>query len=218
MFIGKGGNGVVSAADSALVKTPRTERGRRTLQKLLDAAAAEFGERGYHDAAITGITQRAGTALGTFYIYFDSKEQVFRALVDYMGRLTRRWIAERIAGAPDRLSAEVLGIEVFIDFVRGHKDLYRIVTEAQFVAEDAYRQYYRVFVDAYRQNLARAGAQGEIRPGSDEERAWALIGISTFLGLRYGIWSEERPAAEVAAAIRDFISHGLATDAQGEGQ
>ena len=38
------------AADAACGddKTPRTERGRRTLRKLLDAAAEEFGEKGFH--------------------------------------------------------------------------------------------------------------------------------------------------------------------------
>ena len=55
-------------------KEPRTERGRKTLRRLLEAAASEFGERGYHEAAITGITQRAGVALGTLYTYFESKE------------------------------------------------------------------------------------------------------------------------------------------------
>ena len=40
-------------------KAPRTERGRRTVRKLLEAAAQEFGERGYHEAAITGITQNS---------------------------------------------------------------------------------------------------------------------------------------------------------------
>ena len=53
------------AAAAAGDKEPRTERGRKTLRKLIEAAAGEFGERGYHDAAITGITQRAGVALGT---------------------------------------------------------------------------------------------------------------------------------------------------------
>ena len=62
-------------------KAPRTERGRRTARKLLEAAAKEFGERGFHEAAITGITARAGVALGTFYTYFESKEELFGALV-----------------------------------------------------------------------------------------------------------------------------------------
>src|SRR3546814_8678959 len=68
-------------AGEARDKTPRTERGRRTLRKLLDAAAVEFGERGFHEASISAITRRAGTALGSFYTYFDSKEEIFQALV-----------------------------------------------------------------------------------------------------------------------------------------
>ncbi len=39
-------------------KEPRTERGRKTLRRLIEAAAAEFGERGFHEAAITEITHR----------------------------------------------------------------------------------------------------------------------------------------------------------------
>ena len=69
------------AQGDARDKTPRTERGRRTLRKLLDAAAVEFGERGFHEASISAITRRAGTALGSFYTYFDSKEEIFQALV-----------------------------------------------------------------------------------------------------------------------------------------
>src|ERR1044072_9753256 len=86
-------------------KAPRTERGRRTVRKLLEAAAQEFGSRGYHEAAITGITRRAGVALGTFYTYFESKEEVFRALVLDMSRTTRAHVAEAVKGAPDRLPA-----------------------------------------------------------------------------------------------------------------
>lgn len=203
--------------ETATSKAPRTERGKRTLRKLLDAAAAEFGERGYHDASISGITQRAGAALGTFYTYFDSKEQVFRALVDDMGHLTRQHIAERVPGNVDRLTAERLGLEAFIEFVREHKDLYRIVMEAQFVAEDAYLNYYKVFAAAYTRNLAQAAEKGEIRPGHEEERAWALIGMSVFLGMRYAVWSSDKTAKEVADAAAELITFGLSPLARGGG-
>lgn len=194
---------------SVPVKSPATARGKRTRAKLLDAAEKEFGERGYHEAAISRITQRAGVAMGTFYVYFQSKEEIFRALVDHMGTVTRAWIAERIADAPDRITAETRGMRAFIEFARAHKDLYRIVMEAQFVAEDAYRRYYTVFAEAYRRNLAQAAERGEIRKGADEERAWALIGASVFLGMRYGVWDESRSAEEVAEGAADLIANGL---------
>src|SRR3546814_10793382 len=65
-------------------KAPRTARGQRTLRKLLDAAAVEFGEKGFHEASISSITRRAGVALGSFYTYFDSKDALFQALVRHM--------------------------------------------------------------------------------------------------------------------------------------
>ncbi len=190
-------------------KTPRTERGRKTLRRVLEAAALEFGERGYHDAAITGITQRAGVALGTFYTYFESKEEVFRALVRDMSQAVRAHVAEAVKGAPDRLAAERLGLEAFISFVRRHRELYRIIEEAQFVAHDVYREHYLTFVDGYRRNLAAAAARGEIEQGPDELRAWALIGMSVFRGMRYGIWDEDLTPAEVAEVAIDLVSEGL---------
>lgn len=190
-------------------KTPRTERGRRTLRRLLEAASREFGERGFHDAAINGITQRAGVALGTFYTYFESKEEVFRALVRDMSKATRIHVAEAVRGAPDRIAAERIGLAAFIAFVREHPELYRIIEEAQFVAEDVYREHYLTFVDGYRRNLVAAGERGEIAPGPDELRAWSLIGMSVFLGMRYGLWNPDLSPDQVAEQAIDFVSEGL---------
>src|SRR5688500_20279356 len=128
-----------SAASASGDKEPRTERGRQTVGRRTEAAAAESGERGFHEAAITGITRRAGVALGTFYTYFESKEEVFRALVLDMSRATRAHVAEAVKGAPDRLAAERIGLEAFIAFTRRHPELYRIIEEAQFVAHDVYQ-------------------------------------------------------------------------------
>jgi AcrR family transcriptional regulator len=198
------GQGAISAD-----KAPRTERGRRTVRKLLEAAAQEFGERGYHDAAITGITSRAGVALGTFYTYFQSKEELFRALVRDMSDAVRAHVAEAVAGAPDRLAAERIGLAAFIAFVRRHPELYRIIEESQFVAADAYRRHYLTFVEGYGRNLAAARKRGEISNGPDELRAWALIGMSVFLGMRYGAWQQDMAPEEVADLAIDFVSEGL---------
>jgi AcrR family transcriptional regulator len=195
--------------DPTVDKTPRTERGRRTLRKLLEAAASEFGERGYHEAAITGITQRAGVALGTFYTYFDSKEALFRALVRDMSQTTRAHVAEAVRNAPDRLAAERLGLEAFIGFVRRHPELYRIIEEAQFVAEDVYREHYLTFAEGYSRGLAAARDRGEIADGADEPRAWALIGMSVFLGMRYGLWNDDLSPRQVAAMAVELVSEGL---------
>jgi AcrR family transcriptional regulator len=90
-------------------KQPRTARGVRTRRAILDAAAAEFSEHGYHDGSISGITRRAGVALGSFYTYFDSKDAVFRALVRDMSGQVRDYVTPRIAGAKVWMS-ELIGM------------------------------------------------------------------------------------------------------------
>lgn len=190
-------------------KMPKTARGRRTLRRILDAAELEFGARGFHDASIASITANAGVAQGTFYIYFDSKEALFRELVGDLGQRLRSHLHEAVAGAPSRIEAERRGLRAFIEFVRGHGDLYRIVMESQFVDPEAYRSYFMEFGAAYQAGLDRAVAAGEIRKGETEGRSWALMGISLFAGLRYGIWEPERDIGPLVDSLTDMIDRGL---------
>jgi len=190
-------------------KNPKTRRGRETRRKILDAAEAEFGEKGFHEGSISGITQRAGVALGTFYTYFESKEEIFQALVAYMSLRIREWIGERVADASDRMSAERLGIEAYIEFARQHKGIYRIISEAEFVATDAYRDHYEGFARAYRRNLEKAARKGELRPGDYEAWAWAIMGIVVFLGMRFVIMDESKSPSEVADIMTDLIANGI---------
>ena len=193
---------------------PKTDRGRRTLRRLLDAAGEEFGARGFHETAINHITQRAGVGLGTFYVYFNSKHEVFTSLVADMGARTRHALSEGTKDAPNRLEAERLGIHAYLDFVRAHKALYRVVMEAQFVAPEAYRDYYRVFSEAYRQQVRQAVARGEISQGDDEVRVWALMGASTFLGLKFAVWDDSKDIDAVSEAAADLMINGLAPRAK----
>jgi AcrR family transcriptional regulator len=55
-------------------------RGKRTLQRLLDAGAEVFAERGVHAARVDDIVKLAKTSHGTFYLYFSNKEDLFRSL------------------------------------------------------------------------------------------------------------------------------------------
>jgi AcrR family transcriptional regulator len=73
-------DGNVALAPSTAQGRELRARGRRTMQRLLDAGAAVFAERGYHAARVDDVVKRARTSHGTFYLYFASKEDLFRAL------------------------------------------------------------------------------------------------------------------------------------------
>ena len=190
-------------------KTPKTARGRRTLRQLLDAAADEFGEKGFHEASISRITQRAGVAIGSFYTYFDSKEEVFTALVRDVSAQVRDFVAPRISAQANQLDAEREGQQAFLEFARLHKEIYRIVDEAEFVDPAIYREHYTSTAQRIAARLDAAYERGEISEGSSEIRAWALMGMNVFLGLRFGVWGDDYTPEEVARVGGELIARGM---------
>jgi AcrR family transcriptional regulator len=210
--IGAAGSGTESTLEEGK-KAPRTDRGRRTLRTLLDAAAAEFGEKGFHESSVVSITGRAGMALGSFYTYFDSKETLFRALVKDMSGQVRDNVAPALANATDGIDAEGRALAAFLGFAREHKEIYRIIDEAEFVAPDAWNAHYRGTVDRILERLRAAEARGELSGPVDEAHAWAIMGMNVFLGLRYGVLDDDRDVGAVADVVNAMIRNGLGREA-----
>lgn len=190
-------------------RIPRTERGRRTLRRLLDAAGQEFGEKGFHEASITAITRRAGTALGTFYTYFQSKEEIFQALVrDLSGRVRDAARAARQAEG-DAFAIERAALTGFLHFAREHKEIYRIIDESEFVDPQSFRAHYESTAARIAERLAAGVAQGTFRPDLTEAHAWAIMGMNVFLGMRYTVWNDELTAEQIAALANDLLRKGI---------
>lgn len=188
---------------------PKTARGEATRRAILAAAEKVIGAKGYNDASIGHITSEAGVAQGTFYIYFNTKEQVFSELVLEMGRLVRHTIAEATQGIGNRLEAEKAGLHAFLEFVQAHPDLYRIVQEALFVDPAAYEEYYVTFAAGYRTGLEAAEAAGQISTGDSETRAWALMGIARSLGEQLVVFKSDKPIGDLVESAYDLIANGI---------
>jgi hypothetical protein len=127
-----------------------------------------------------------------------------------MSERTRQWVGARVAGAANRLEAERLGLAAYIEFVREHKGIYRIMSEAEFIANDAFRAHYEGFARSYAANLSKASRRGEIRDGDYEVWSWAIIGIDVFLGMRFAAWDESKDPMRVARSVLDLIGNGMA--------
>jgi AcrR family transcriptional regulator len=193
-----------------LIPLPTTPRGQRTRQKLLAAAEEVFGELGFHNAGIVEITQRADVALGTFYLYFPDKKSIFEDLVRTLNARLRAAIRERIRDLDDRLEQEVAGFETFFDFVRKHRNLYKVILQAETVDEELYRWHYRTLAEGYVRGLRRAQAAGQVRSDLDAETlAYSLMGMAEALGSRYVLWDGKLPPAAARRTIRAFLEGGL---------
>jgi AcrR family transcriptional regulator len=194
------------------VTRPVTRRGQQTRQKLLAAAEEIIGAKGYDRTSIAEITQCAGVAQGTFYIYFPDKKAVLVELVRELSHSLRQEIGQAIAGLTDRLAIERAGLRTFFDFTHRHRNLYKIVRQAEFVDEEVYRWYYRHMAEGYVHGLSQAMDQGRIRRLDPECLAYCLMGIGDFLGMRWVLWGEDGMPDDVFESMMAFIQHGLAPD------
>ncbi|MDG2029146.1 MAG: TetR/AcrR family transcriptional regulator [Acidimicrobiales bacterium] len=66
---------------------PRSRKGAQTRARLLEAARVVFEETGFLDSRISDIAEQAGMSHGSFYHYFESKEQIFRELAESLEAL-----------------------------------------------------------------------------------------------------------------------------------
>ena len=71
-----------SAPEPRAAERALRPRGEKTRLRLLEAGAAVLPARGYHDARVDDIVAAAGVSHGTFYRYFDNKDDFFRALAE----------------------------------------------------------------------------------------------------------------------------------------
>ena len=67
-----------ASAESERPNGPRSLKGTQTRVRLLEAAKEIFEEDGFIEGRISDIAERAGLSHGSFYHYFDSKEEIFR--------------------------------------------------------------------------------------------------------------------------------------------
>jgi AcrR family transcriptional regulator len=185
---------------------PLSPRGLDTRRRLLDAAEQVFGEHGYHEASMVKITEAAGVAQGTFYLYFDSKKAVFDELVRDLNQRVRHAMREGSERGGTRLEAELLGFRAFFRFTAEHPALYRIIRQAEFVSPAMLHYHYERLAQGYVEALSDAVGGGEVGELDPEVTAWALMGLGELIGMRWILWAEGRELpARVSTELERII-------------
>jgi AcrR family transcriptional regulator len=112
------------------IKLDKKRRGarrrERTRTDILNAARDVFAERGYHEASIAEIAERADIAVGTFYLYFHDKDEAFETILDEGFEATRSRVMEAIAAQePDGATLSVV-IHAILYHAYEQRTLFRI--------------------------------------------------------------------------------------------
>jgi AcrR family transcriptional regulator len=106
-----------------------TRKGAATRARLVDAAHAVFARSGFLETKITDITAAAGSANGTFYVYFDSKEEILKAVVD---EVIEDFLATLREGRPkdaDPVTVIDHDNRQYVVAYRKHADIMRVIEQ-----------------------------------------------------------------------------------------
>lgn len=166
------------------IRIPQTRNALGTFNIILEAALQMFYESGYHGTTIKDITQKAGVAAGTFYLYFPSKLSLYKHILITLSHNIRKEIASKVALKKTRLEKEREGIKAFIEYVQEHPEMYNVIWESLYIDRSLFKEYYESFAARYVRGLNAAVEAQEIEPLDTEVIAYVMMGITNFIGLK----------------------------------
>lgn len=160
-------------------------------EQLLDTAAKLFAVHGYAGATTAQIAKAAGVTEPIIYRHFESKRDLFIALIERTGASTIKLWQHELATAPDpaeRLKRLIGANPMVANRGRG---IYRVIVQAMTEVEDpkileALMHHVAMLHEFLMKEVKNAQDAGDVsKRFSPELTAWALI----HLGLGFGVLS-----------------------------
>jgi len=193
------------------IKEPTTRNAKTTFQEIEKSAIKLFYKNGYHATTIADITDDAGVAAGTLYLYFPSKLVLYQHLLLTFSHNIRRYIAARVNKMESRYEKEREGVKAFIEYARKNPEMYNIIWESLYIDRDLFRDYYMSFAQRYKKGLDAAVKQGELRDVDTDVVSFVLMGIANFIGLKvvFKLGEHNEDLDYVVDVAMDLIKNGL---------
>ena len=185
-------------------KAPRTARGERTLRKILDAAARRIRRaRLCATARSSGSPSAPGSRSAPSIPISIQGGGVPGAGARHVGAGPRPCRAGLRRRHRTRSTASAGRSRCFLEFVRTHRDVYRIIDEAEFVDPAAYREHYETTATRIAARLRAGRDKGEIDADAQRRRSrypglgdrWARTCSSA---CAIAVWDEADPEARCA--------------------
>ena len=188
-----------------------TNRGEERRRQLMAFAAERFAANGYHPTSVAEIVEGLGVGKGVFYWYFDSKEELLRAILAEGQLDLRRRQRAAIADATTPMERIERGIRASIEWSLEQKVFFRLfqfaATDDRFT--DNLRKGEKVAIRDASLHVAEAMAAGEIPDTDPEIVAHAMLGVSSHLVqlVHRGL---VKPSDELVTSAVRFCLYGIA--------
>jgi len=151
-------------------------------------------------------------ATGSFYAHFQSKADIFVAVIRRINADLRATMREALLHAEQNQRArERASYRAYFDLMSERPWIYRIVREAEFVAPAEFKAYYERLARGYARGVRVAQLAGDIDAHYDPEvLAYVYAGLGNFVGMRWAEWTAGgRVPDDVLEDLIQVLARGL---------
>ena len=174
-------------------------------ERLLEAAASVFAERGYEAARVEQIAEAAEVSAGLLYRHFAGKHELYAELVHRADRELLRHLSEAAAPGPPSGRRLERGLDAVLAFVEGHRNLWRMLVrdvvdpEIAGLREESHRQAVAAVADLIR--LDPELGRRQVSELEVERMAVLIVGSTSTLAE----WWIDHPEVERAELIATLM-------------
>jgi AcrR family transcriptional regulator len=189
-----GSLGKPSQDDNTLSNTELKPKESRKAE-IINAAIEVFSQKGYHNAKVSDITRKAGISIGTFYIHFQNKCDLFIEVVEEVFRHIVGDAARNIKGEQNLGKRLVIRGRTFFENYTRYREILNqlraeIASDEKWPQEKLNRMY-KALTSPVIKEANEAIEQGEIRDDVDPELlAFALTGLIEVMSFRVSLDSK----------------------------
>jgi AcrR family transcriptional regulator len=199
--------------DGRSMKTKQQVLSEFRRSEIIDAARSVFARKGFDHGIMDVIAKEAGVAKGTVYLYFRSKEEIYRAVLDNDMEFLKKNTLERINAAKtlkDKIQAFTL---TRLENAEARKELFRIMDlESGGVSftRSQYRRWLHEPVLLLASAIEDAARRGEIRRVHSEKVAWIIADMTRGTIQRRLLGQNDTAPSEDSKFLLKFIWAALA--------
>lgn len=215
-------------ADQPLQETPKifrlrplptSSKGRRTRRRLVEAARRVFVKQGFLDTRLIDITSAADCSAGTLYTYFDSKEQIFAAVLQEANEVMLHPGKMHVPAYFGPVAIIEASMRAYLEAYRENADLMALMEQVSQIFPE-FRQLRlergKLFIDRNTRAIANLQMRGLADKSVPAELAsWALSTMASRMAYSYFIdrdWmgaSANTSLDELAHVLTNLWSNAL---------
>jgi AcrR family transcriptional regulator len=208
---------LVQSTKAQSIKTKKQVVSEFRQSEIIAAARNVFAEKGYIAATVDEIAALAALAKGTIYVYFDSKEQIYNAVLENDLDALRALTLEKIAAAETAKEKISAYVNARFKYCEERRDFFRIMyiepSGSPVLSKTKAREWLREPVRQLTAAIENAIQEKQMHAWPAETLAWTVADLTSGALQRRLSATPTTTARQDADFLIKFIDAALGTNA-----